>query len=262
MFATRITIVLLGLLLLSLVACGGGGGGGDTIPIYGVTDQQGGTDDPFADFDSSLVVPDAEVFRDVSSPGDDIATKWKKNFYDPLPASTSQTRVYQNVSLKNWADRILSLTNQERGKAGLSPLEWDPHLERLAQAHARDMGLRNFFAHDNPYGMTPWDRFSSLDPSHYDHAGENAARGQESPEELVSQWITSPKHRANILNPEYTHLGIGCYFNKNLPRTPSNFVQFFCEFIGDPNEHDWYEPGEDTTEADESDTEAEEGSTS
>lgn len=249
MFRSQVLVWLIVLTASSLVSCGGGGGGGgDQLPIYGVTDGLGGSNNPFSDFDPSLVIPEPEVFRDVSSPTDDVITKWKKNFYDPLPGGGSPTRVFQNTSLMNWANRILALTNQERSKAGLAPLKLDPHLERLAQAHARDMGLRNFFDHENPYGLGPFERFDSLNPPSYNEAGENAARGQESPEELVNQWVNSPKHRANMLNPAFTHIGIGVYFNKNIPKTPSNFIQFFCEFRGDPVTNNWYEPGQAPTD--------------
>jgi uncharacterized protein YkwD len=245
MNSTRLIAGLLALMALGIASCGGGGSvSGDTIPIYGVTDGQGGRNDPFAAFDPLLVIPEPEVFRDASAPTDDSVTKWKKNFYDPLPGNTTSTRVFQNASLMGWADRVLALINQARSQEGLAPLTRDPHLERLAQAHARDMGLRDFFAHVNPYGMGPFDRLAAINPPNYNHAGENAARGQENPEELVSQWLSSTKHRENILKPSFTHIGIGVYFNKNTPLIPSNFIAFFCEFYGDPTAHEWYEPGE------------------
>jgi uncharacterized protein YkwD len=245
MYLTRVIGLLLALLALGGASCGGGGGiSGDQLPIHGITDGQGGADDPFGDFDPSLVIPEPEVFRDVSAPTDDPVTKWKKNCYDPLPAGAGTARVFQNASLMGWADRVLALANQERIKAGLPPLSWDPHLERLAQSHARDMGLRDFFAHENPYGLGPFDRFNALQPPYYNVAGENAARGQESPEELISQWMNSPKHRDNLLHPAYTHIGIGAYFNRSIAATPSSFIAFFCQFNADPTSHEWYEPGD------------------
>lgn len=240
--AGLLAALFLALLTLGAAGCGGGGSvKGDQIPIHGIND--GGSSGDFGDLDPSIVIPDAEVFRDVSSPADDPVTKWKKNFYDPLPPNDGPARVFQNDSLRNWSDRILMLINNQRASRGLAPLQRDPHLERLAQAHARDMALRDFFDHLNPYGLMPMDRFNSLNPPNYNHAGENAARGQENPEELVQQWVVSEKHAANIFNPAYTHTGIGAYFNKNKPAIPSNFIQFFAEFYGDPSQHDeWYEP--------------------
>lgn len=244
MHTLRSITVLLALITLAAGGCGGGGGlHGDQLPIYGITDVQGGADDPFRDFDPSLVIPEPEVFRDVSSPTDDAATKWKKNCYDPLPPSNGPVRVFQNASLLGWAERIVALTNQARSQAGLPPLILDPHLERLAQAHARDMALRDYFAHENPDGLDSYERLSALNPPSYNEAGENTARGQESPDELVSQWLGSPKHRENMLNPAHTHIGVGAYFNRRDTLLPSSFIAFFCEFRGDPIGHDWYEPG-------------------
>jgi uncharacterized protein YkwD len=233
--------LLLALLPLAVAGCGGGGSiKGDTIPIHGITDG-GISGDPFDDFDPALVIPDPEVFQDLSSPTDTTTVKWVKNFYDPLPPTDGPVRVFQNASLMNWSDRILMLVNNARATRGLAPLKREPHLERMAQAHARDMALRDFFDHVNPYGMRPMDRFNALNPPNYNHAGENAARGQENTEELVQQWLASEKHAANIFNPAYTHTGIGAYFNKNKPAIPSNFIQFFAEFYGDPAEYDeWY----------------------
>ena len=66
MLRTKVLVWILVLVALSVASCGGGGGG-DQIPIYGITDVPGGANDPFSDFDPSLVIPEPEVFRPATS---------------------------------------------------------------------------------------------------------------------------------------------------------------------------------------------------
>ena len=109
---------------------------------------------------------------------------------------------------EDWAQRVLELTNAEREKNGIDPLEWDDSLAELGEAHCKDMIDRNFFAHDNPDGETPFDRMKKAGIS-YRAAGENIAAGHYSPEAAVEAWMNSPGHRQNILNSEFKVLGVG-----------------------------------------------------
>ncbi len=108
---------------------------------------------------------------------------------------------------ESWANQVLVLTNNERGKNGLEPLKWDNALADLAQAHCRDMIDRGFFSHNNPDGKTPFDRMKEAGIS-YMMAGENIAAGQYSPEAAVQSWMESEGHRKNILNPAFKYLGV------------------------------------------------------
>ena len=104
--------------------------------------------------------------------------------------------------------KVLELVNAERAKHGLSSLSWDNRLADVARAHSRDMAARNFFAHNNPDGKTPFDRIKAAGIN-YGSAGENIATGQKTPEEVVDAWMNSEGHRANILNASYKKLGVG-----------------------------------------------------
>ena len=66
----------------------------------------------------------------------------------------------------------------------------------------------NYFAHESPSLGTPFEMMKSFGIS-YKSAGENIARGQKSPKEVVDGWMNSSGHRANILNKSYTHIGVG-----------------------------------------------------
>lgn len=110
----------------------------------------------------------------------------------------------------SFAYRVFELTNEERTAAGLPPFVWDDSLAQVAYAHSKDMGVRGFFDHTNPDGLSPFDRIKNAGIS-YSRAAENIAAGQTSPEAVVRSWMNSSGHRANILNPNLTTLGVGYY---------------------------------------------------
>ncbi|MFI5756738.1 CAP domain-containing protein [Streptomyces sp. NPDC051569] len=103
---------------------------------------------------------------------------------------------------------VLALTNAERAAAGLRPVAGDVHLGRAAQAYSADMAARAFYSHTSPEGSAPWDRAAAAGAAHRG-IGENIACGQRTAREVVRDWMDSPGHRANILKPDFTHLGAG-----------------------------------------------------
>ncbi|MEU3253816.1 CAP domain-containing protein [Streptomyces sp. NPDC006997] len=112
------------------------------------------------------------------------------------------------AELERTAGRVVDLTNAERARAGLRPLTVDPLLTAAAQAHSADMVARDFYSHTSPDGSHPWDRAAAAGSARRT-IGENIACGQRSPTEVVTGWMNSPGHRANILKPAFTHVGIG-----------------------------------------------------
>ncbi|MFJ9101679.1 CAP domain-containing protein [Streptomyces sp. NPDC102405] len=110
--------------------------------------------------------------------------------------------------LARTADEVVGLTNRERARSGLPPLGVDPLLARAAQAYSTDMAVRAFYSHTSPEGTQPWDRAAAAGSTRRS-IGENIACGQRSAAEVVEGWMNSPGHRANILKPGFTHIGIG-----------------------------------------------------
>ncbi|WP_327726424.1 CAP domain-containing protein [Streptomyces sp. NBC_00487] len=110
--------------------------------------------------------------------------------------------------LRRTATEVITLTNAERAAAGLPPLAPDPLLTDAAQAHSADMVARAFYAHTSPDGSEPWHRAAAAGSTRRS-IGENIACGQRSAAEVVRGWMNSPGHRANILKPGFTHIGIG-----------------------------------------------------
>jgi uncharacterized protein YkwD len=115
---------------------------------------------------------------------------------------------FSPAGLARTAAEVLALTNAERTAAGLPPLADDTLLTTAAQAHSADMVTRDFYSHTSPDGREPWHRATAAGCRHR-AVGENIACGQRSPAEVVRGWMDSPGHRANILKPDFTHLGIG-----------------------------------------------------
>jgi uncharacterized protein YkwD len=108
-----------------------------------------------------------------------------------------------------WRAEVLTLVNDERAAVGLDALVRNQTLEEEADEYACEMIHYNFFAHVNPVtGTTLADRTEAIG---YDYVlvGENLAAGLDTPQQVVQAWMDSPGHRANILEPQFTELGVG-----------------------------------------------------
>jgi uncharacterized protein YkwD len=129
--------------------------------------------------------------------------------------------------------RVLELTNAERARAGLPPLVLSGELTQSAQQYSDVLSADACFAHtcgpvpemvqrDAQAGYTGWTA-----------VGENIAAGYPNPEAVVSGWMASPGHRANILNPDYHELGVGlssggkygAYWTQEFGARPANLAE-------------------------------------
>lgn len=102
---------------------------------------------------------------------------------------------------------LVRLVNCERQKAGLKPLRSHSHLTQAAGSHALHMAGTKTLAHELD-GKSVGDRLDHVG-FRWSHCGENIACGQDTPAEAFRSWMNSPGHRANILGPDYTQIGIG-----------------------------------------------------
>ena len=128
------------------------------------------------------------------------------------PATSTSTQAASTVSA--FEKQVVELTNQERAKNGLSPLTLDVELSKVARAKSQDMSTNNYFDHNSPTYGSPFDMMKQFGIS-YKAAGENIAKGQTTPEEVVKAWMNSEGHRANILSSKFTHIGVGHVANGN-----------------------------------------------
>ena len=103
---------------------------------------------------------------------------------------------------------VLALVNEQRAAAGVAALVLDTKLSEVATAKAQDMYDNNYFSHTSPTYGSPFDMLKTFGVS-YRTAGENIAYGQRSAQQVMTDWMNSSGHRANILNASYTKLGVG-----------------------------------------------------
>jgi len=107
-----------------------------------------------------------------------------------------------------YEEEVVRLVNVERAKAGLPALKSDWELARVAKHKSQDMHDKKYFDHTSPTYGSPFTMMTNYGIQ-YKSAGENIAMGQSTPEQVVKAWMNSPGHRANILNKNYTHIGVG-----------------------------------------------------
>lgn len=105
------------------------------------------------------------------------------------------------------AAKVVQLVNQQREQAGCDDLRVDSRLTNAAQAHSTDMAQRNYFDHTTPEGVTFAQRIRAA--GYPQPSAENIAKGQRSADEVMRAWMNSSGHRANILNCDYTAIGVG-----------------------------------------------------
>ncbi len=150
----------------------------------------------------------------------------------PKPTATPKptTHVQSVEFLSAVEDRVVSMVNSEREKAGVSPLEKDSILVKTARYKSEEMGVHNYFAHKSPVtGYQGWDiaekifgfkrngsfgeniwklcmKEGTLEkyPDYYD-----TFKAYVTAEKMMDSWMNSEGHKKNILNPDYKRIGVG-----------------------------------------------------
>ena len=125
---------------------------------------------------------------------------------------------------------VLRLVNQERTARGLSALTLSQKLDTAADRHSDDMATQGYFSHTGQDGSNVGTRIERAGYTRWRTWGENIAAGQRSAASVVQAWMNSPGHRANILKPNFTHMGLGYVTNSS--GTPY-WTQVFA--AGDPS---------------------------
>jgi uncharacterized protein YkwD len=124
------------------------------------------------------------------------------------PAAPRSTVPGSAAGLSPFAAEVLRLTNEQRAANGCRPLAANATLTAVAQAHSADMAARDYFSHDSLSGQSPFDRMDAAG-YRFTSAAENIAAGQPTPATVVTAWMNSAGHRANILNCGYREIGVG-----------------------------------------------------
>lgn len=141
----------------------------------------------------------------------------------PTPATATTARA-----------ATLCLINAERARHGLPALMADPGLQGAAEEHSLDMARRDYFEHDTPEGVKPWMRITRQG-YHAPLVGENLAWGEAdkgTPVEAMRLWMDSDGHRANLLEPRYTQIGVGLAFDSPEPRPSGRAAVIYTTTFG------------------------------
>ena len=117
-------------------------------------------------------------------------------------------------SFEEFEDKVIELVNEERANAGLAPLAKDNGLMEMARFKSQDMADNNYFAHESPTHGSFSDLLKKFNIQNT-VAGENIAMGQRTAEAVMQSWMNSPGHKGNILNSDYTRIGVGCAQSAN-----------------------------------------------
>ncbi|MBQ7968426.1 MAG: SafA/ExsA family spore coat assembly protein [Clostridia bacterium] len=111
-------------------------------------------------------------------------------------------------SVVNYEKEVVRLVNEIRVQNGLKELTYNWELSRVARYKSQDMRDNRYFSHTSPVYGTPFQMMKNFGIT-YRSAGENIARGQRTPQEVVNAWMNSSGHRANILSSSFTEIGVG-----------------------------------------------------
>lgn len=126
---------------------------------------------------------------------------------------------------EKYVKRVFELVNQERAKAGVAPLVLNEKLCDMATFKLNEMDELGYFDHKSPVYGSPGQMAKTLYGIDYKLFGENLAFSS-TPESVMDAWMSSEGHRANILNPKYTQIGIACHKNSH-----SNSLDWAQEFL-------------------------------
>ncbi|SDI22959.1 CAP domain-containing protein [Desulfosporosinus hippei] len=130
----------------------------------------------------------------------------------PTPTPATPTNQTNNLippvsSLTADEQLMVDMINQERAAAGLNPVVADLRLTAVGRAKANDMKVNNYFSHTSPTYGSPWAMMQQAGIT-VRWAGENIS-GNKSVSASMAALMQSPGHRANILDPRFTHVGVG-----------------------------------------------------
>ena len=138
-----------------------------------------------------------------------------------IPSSCPATVASGNSCPAAFLNRVAQLTNSYRANAGLAPLAVHSQLSWAAAQRSKTQAANNLMSHDG------WDTTIKASGYPYGYWGENVAYGYATADSVMSAWMESPGHRANILNVHYRNLGVGCAYS-------ASHVPYWTQDFGAP----------------------------
>ncbi|WMJ78377.1 MULTISPECIES: CAP domain-containing protein [unclassified Sedimentibacter] len=165
----------------------------------------------------------AEVEVPVDNSTESEATKTIENQTPAEAPAETTTTVEDNTaaetestvtSVSAYEQKVVELVNIEREKEGLPALTLDTAISNVARIKSQDMADNNYFAHQSPTYGSAGSMLTKFGIS-WSAWGENIASGQKTPEAVVTAWMNSAGHRANILSSNFSKIGVGYVTNSN-----------------------------------------------
>lgn len=145
--------------------------------------------------------PDETPDNTPQLPDDSIPEETPDNGTEQAPEEDNN-----GTSQGDFASQVVELVNAERAKYGLSALTVDAKVQQAALVRAKESAQS--FSHTRPNGSSFSTALTEAGVS-YRRAGENIAYGQRTPQQVMNAWMNSSGHRANILNEDFTTIGVG-----------------------------------------------------
>ena len=142
----------------------------------------------------------------------------------PVAAASGATSVQMTME-SSLDSTVLKDINAYRQSNGLQPLRLNPKLSAAAATHTREMAAGGYFSHDSADGSAFWKRVQRFYGSagyHFWSVGENLVYGSPdlSDQDVMDEWIQSPEHKANLLNPSWKEVGISA---AHIPDAPGDY---------------------------------------
>lgn len=143
----------------------------------------------------------------------------------PTPSPSPTPTPAPEVNPEQMAQEVFRLTNIERAKVGVAPLQYNAKLQQAAMVRAREISI--LFSHGRPDGSVYTTAFSEAGVGCPD--SENMGKGAFTAEQIVRAWMNSPGHKANMLSSTSTHIGVGFY------KSSTGGYYWIQDFSSDPN---------------------------
>jgi len=125
----------------------------------------------------------------------------------PLSVSAETRTLYRTTTASLSADALVKAMNRQRAAYGLGPLRLNSKLSQAANDRVGDMMRKRYFDHVSPDGLNPF-AWVAKRGYRFSIVGENLAVGYPSADRVVTGWMNSPGHRANILQSRFDEIGI------------------------------------------------------
>lgn len=138
--------------------------------------------------------------------------------FSPTPAPTATEALRRTA---------LAITNRARHAAVAPPLRLEPLLSQVAQRHAEEMALGAYFDHVDNAGRGVGERLLAAGYN-YRWAGENISAGKADVTDVCDWWLSSDSHRANMLKPEFSAMGLGYFF---IAQDARNFHHYWVQVL-------------------------------